>query len=82
MEHENVCDTNCKRRTQYSHQRIGKGTGKNGNKNTREYHPNDSTVKNEQNTEKSPGDLRRLAATQTPVKKMYRLMLAWKTLKE
>ena len=30
--------------------------------------PNNSIVENEQNTEKSPGDLRRLAVTQTPVK--------------
>ena len=34
-----------------------------------------------QNTEKSPGDLRRLAVTQTPMKN-YRLMLVRKTLKE
>ena len=33
-----------------------------------------------QNTEKSPGDLKRLAVTQTPVKN-YRLTLVWKTLK-
>ena len=31
-------------------------------------YPNYSIVKVEQNTEKSPGDLRRLAVTQTPVK--------------
>ena len=31
-------------------------------------HPNDSIIENGQNTEKSPGDLRRLAVTQTPVK--------------
>ena len=31
--------------------------------------PNDSIIKNGQNTEKSPGDLRRLAVTQTLVKK-------------
>ena len=34
-----------------------------------------------QNTEKSPGDLRRLAVTQTPVKN-HRLTLMWKILKE
>ena len=28
-------------------------------------HPNDSIIENGQNTEKSPGDLRRLAVTQT-----------------
>ena len=31
-------------------------------------HPNNSIIKNGQNTKKSPGDLRRLAVTQTPVK--------------
>ena len=31
-------------------------------------HPNDSIIENGQNTEKSPGDLRRLVVTQTLVK--------------
>ena len=31
-------------------------------------HPNYNIIENGQNTEKSPGDLRRLAVTQTPVK--------------
>ena len=31
-------------------------------------YPNDSITENSLNTEKSPGDLRRLAVTQTPVK--------------
>ena len=31
-------------------------------------HPNYRIIGNGQNTEKSPGDLRRLAVTQTPVK--------------
>ena len=31
-------------------------------------HPNDSIIENGQNTEKSPGDMRRLAVTQTPGK--------------
>ena len=31
-------------------------------------YPNDSITKNEQNTEKSPGDLKRLAVRQTQVK--------------
>ena len=42
-------------------------------------HPNDSIIENGQNTEKSPGDLRRLSVTQTPVKNHW-LMLMWKTL--
>ena len=74
MEHENDGDTNCNWCAQYSHQRIGKGSGRVGNKNTSRDHPNDSTVKISQNTEKSPGDLRRLAIAQTPVKD-YQLML-------
>ena len=32
-----------------------------------EFSPNNSIVENDQNTEKSPGDLRRLSVTQTPV---------------
>ena len=31
-------------------------------------HPNNSIIENGQNTKKSPGDLRRLAVTQSPVK--------------
>ena len=41
---------------------------------------NYSIVDNGQNTEKSPGDLRRLAVTQTPVKD-HQLTLTWKSLK-
>ena len=42
-------------------------------------HPNNSIIENGQNTEKSPGDLRRLAVTQSPVKD-DQLTLMWKTL--
>ena len=31
-------------------------------------HPNNNIIENGQNIEKSPGDLRRLAVTQTPAK--------------
>ena len=41
---------------------------------------NYSIIKISQNTEKSPGDLMRLAVTQTPVKN-YQLTLVGKTLK-
>ena len=51
-----------------------------GNKNTNGDYPNYSIIKISQNTEKSPGNLRRLAVIQTPVK-AYQLMLVWKTLK-
>ena len=45
-----------------------KGTGGLESKRTCGYHPNCYIIENEQNTEKSPGDLRRLAVTQIPVK--------------
>ena len=44
-------------------------------------HPNDSIIESDQNTEKSPEDMRRLAVTQTPVKD-HQQTLMWKTLKE
>ena len=47
---------------------IGSGTGRLGNKRTSGDHPNYSIVEIGQNTEKRPGDLRKLAVTQPPVK--------------
>ena len=44
-------------------------------------YPNDSIAEDGQNTETSPGDLMRLAVTQTPVKN-HQLTLMWKTLEE
>ena len=41
-------------------------------------HPNNNIIENGKNTENSPGDLRRLAVTQTPVKD-HQLTLIWKT---
>ena len=46
--------------------RITKGTGGLGSWRTSGDHPNYYIINNGQNTEKSPGDLRRLAVTQTP----------------
>ena len=43
------------------------------------YHQNYSSVEIGQNTEKSPGDLRRLAVTQTPVEN-HQLTLMWRNL--
>ena len=60
---------------------LGTGFGGLGNKRAREDHSNYSIVEMGQNTEKSPGDLRRLAITQTPVKDRQ-LQLVWKPLKE
>ena len=42
---------------------------------------NTALLRKEQNNAKSPGDLRTLAITQTPVKD-YQLTLMWKTVKE
>ena len=47
---------------------ITKGTRGLGSWRTSGEHPNDSIIENGQNTKKGPGDLRRLAVTQTPVK--------------
>ena len=44
-----------------------------------EDHPNYYIIENGQNTEKSPGELRRLVVTQTPVQN-HQLTLMWKTL--
>ena len=63
----------------YSHQRFIEKTGRLGGWRTSGDHPNYSIIENGQNTEKSSGDLRRLAVTQTPVKD-HQLMLMWKTL--
>ena len=53
---------------------ITKGTGCLGSLPTSGDHPNDSIIENGQNPEKTPGDLRRFAVTQTPVKD-HQLML-------
>ena len=58
-----------------------KGTGGLGNKRLSGDHPNYNINRIGQNTEKSPGDLRRLAITQTPVKG-HQLTLMRKTLME
>ena len=68
MEYESDVYTNYNWCSWYSHQRIGTGTGRLGNKRTSGDHPNKYITEIGQNTEKSPGDLKRLAVTQTPVK--------------
>ena len=52
----------------YSHRRIRQDNGGLGNKRTSRAHPYYNIIEIGQNTKKSPGDLRRLAITQTPVK--------------
>ena len=58
-----------------------KGTGRLGNRRTIRDHPDNCIIKIGQNTEKSPGNLRSLAVTQTPVGN-HQLTLVGKTLKE
>ena len=53
---------------------IGTGNGGLENKKTSGDHPNDSIVEIGKNIEKIPGDLRRCAITQTPVRN-HRLTL-------
>ena len=76
MEHAGDNYTNC---NWYVWNRITKRTGELGSWRTRGDHPNYSIIGNGQNTEKSPGDLGRLAVTQTPVKD-HQLTLMGKTL--
>ena len=52
----------------YSNKKIIKRTGRLGSLRTSGVHPNYNSVENSHNTEKIPGDLRRLAVNQTPVK--------------
>ena len=63
----------------YSNWKIIKRTGGLGSWRPSGDHPNYSITENGQNIEKSPGDLRRLTVSQTPVKD-HQLTLMWKTL--
>ena len=76
VEHESDGYTHFNWCSWYSHQKIGTRTGGLGNNGTSEDHPDYSIIKIGQNTKKSPGDLRRLAVTQIPVKD-YQLTLIW-----
>ena len=68
MEHESEVYTICNWHSWYSHRRIINGTGGLENKRTSGDHSNYYIIENGQNTKKSPGDLRRVAVTQTSVK--------------
>ena len=74
VEHERDDYLNCNKCSWYSYQRIDTKTGGLGNKRTSGDHPNYCICEISQNNEKSPGDLRRLAVTQTSVKD-YQLTL-------
>ena len=79
--HEGNSDTNWNLCTWNNPKSLAKGAGRVGNRRTSQDHLNYSIVKITQNTEKSPGDLRRLAVIQIPVKD-HQLMLLWKTCNE
>ncbi len=81
MEYESDNDMNCYWCSWYSHQRFDSRTGGLGNKRKSEDHPKYSIIEIAQNPETSPGDLRRLAVTQAPVKN-HQLILMRKTLEE
>ena len=81
MEHGSDHNTICNWCSWYSHQMIGTRTGGLGNNGTGGDCPKYSIVEIGQNTEKSPGSFKRLAATQTLVEN-HQLKLMWKTLKE
>ena len=68
VEHESDVYTYCNWCSWYSHQRISTRTGGLRNKRTSGDRP--SIIEIGHNTEKSPGDLRRLAVTQTSVKNL------------
>ena len=71
MEHEGESDTNCNWSALSNPQIICKGSEKFGNKRTSKYHKDYSIIKINQNTERSPGDLKSLALTQTFLKNYY-----------
>ena len=81
MEHKGVNYINRVWCFWYSYQRIIKWTAELGGWRTSGDHPNYCIIENSQNTEKSPGDLRRFAVTQTPVK-AHLAKLVRKTLKD
>ena len=68
VENEGDGDTNCDKCTWNGPQRLRKRNGGDGNWRTNPDYPGYNIVKNGKNTEKSPGDLKRLAITQIPVK--------------
>ena len=80
MKHENDSDSICNSCAQYSYQMFGTRSEGLGNKRTSGDHPKDSIIKIGQNTEKCPGDLRRLVVTQTQMRN-HRPTPVWKTQK-
>ena len=62
MEHESQGHCKCCWRSRNGHQQPGEGIGRIGNQLENRNHPDFSIAEISQNTEKSPGDLRKLAA--------------------
>ena len=81
MEHESDGDSNYNWCTWNDPHRLSKRAGEVRNQNMSQAHSNYSIVEVGQNTEKSQGDIRTLAVTQTP-EKDYQLTLVWITHKE
>ena len=81
MGHESNGDIYCNWRTRNGPLRLGKETESVENWRTNRDHPNYSIVKIGQNTEKSPGDLKRVTDAHTRVKD-YQQTLVLKTHKE
>ena len=79
MEYGDDGDANCNWYTWNDPQRIVKETGRLGNKIVG--NPNYSIIMIGLNTEKSPGDLRRLVVTQTP-EKDHQPTMEWKSLND
>ena len=78
VEHESDGDTNCNWCAQNNLQRIYRETGRVWNRTNGDY-LDYNIIKFGQNTEKSPGDFRRFAVTQTQVEN-HQLTLALKSL--
>ena len=74
VKHEGLTDTSRSWCARNSLQEFGKWTGGTGNQSENRNHPNYSIADISLNTEKSPGDMWRLAVTQTLVKT---LKLIW-----
>ena len=68
VKHEGDGDTSCNWSTWKNPQRLGQEAGRVRNQRTNRDQPNYSIAEVSQNTEKSPGDLRRPDVNQTPVK--------------
>ena len=81
MENVGDGDTNCNWCTWNDSQELSKRTRGVRKWRTSGDHQNCSIVEFKQNTEKNPGDLKRLVVTQTSVK-VLQLTVVWKTLKE